>query len=454
MEKKVSSTKLGLMFAVPQFLWGALARMENTFFFFFLTNVALLSTAAMAKVTSIGSTLIAFSSILSGIIMQSANFKGGKYRPWLLYGSIGVLIGSFMQFTTLTNAAQGTLVIWFTVGYVLKNFAYSFTTTSYASLITVVSPDNDTRMKINSWGMLGSNIMQMIFGATAVAFVAFFSKPATGYGVLGNLVSIFAILGFLYLWWVARDADKGFTDSEVKVEDRTKVNIWEMIKYSIGNKYTILFLLAMWCKVASSLLINFSIAYYYTYNAGSTALLTSYLTLSTFITIIACYITPYLAKLFKGARNTYGYALIGYFAVFIIAYLLKSSVTAVTILISINQFFWGIYMSAELPLFMGIIDYTEYKTGKDLTAFMMSLQTFSIKVGIIIATSSLAFGLLKIGFEATAMTQSAIDKIPIVVFLFPAIYSLIAAGCTFLIPLTDDKINEYREKNKASKISK
>ncbi len=457
-KNKVSSTKLGIIYSIPSFLWGMLAKMENTFFIFFLTNIALLSTAGMAKVTSIGATLIAFSSLFSGIIMQSVTFKSGKYRPWLIYGGIAVLIGRFMQFTALPNKSEGFLVAWFLIGYVLMNFAFSFTTTSYNSLILVVAPNSDTRMKINSWKNLANSVMQLIFGATAVGFIAKFGQTAAaGYAIYGNMTSILFFAGCLFLWSISKNEDTtvaATAATEVKVEDKTKVNIWEMVKYSFGNKNTILFLLAMWCKVASSLLINFSLAYYYTYNVGSKALLTTYLTLSTFITIIACYLTPFIAKIFKGSRNTYGSAMVGYFAVFVLAFLLKSNPVIVTILIAINQFFWGIYQSAELPLFMGVIDYTEYKTGKDLTAFMMSIWTFAIKIGIIIANSTLAFGLLKIGFEAKAVTDSAISKIPIIVFLFPAGYAILGAIFAFLIPLTDDKIAEYHEKNQASKAAK
>lgn len=454
MENKTNSTKLGILYSIPSFLEGMLAQMENTFFFFFMTDIALLSTAATAKVSSIGSALIAVSSLFSGVVMQSITFKKGKYRPWLIYGGIGILIGRFMQFTKI-NASESVLIIWFIVGYVLMNFAYAFTSTSYNALVSMISPDNDTRVKIVSWKTVASNIMKLIFGAVSVGFIAMFDNAVTGYSVFGNITGVLAFAGCLFLFYISRNSDDAkLAGTAEKKEDTTKVNIIEMLKYTFINKNAILFLLAMWCKVASSLLITFSVAYYYNYTANNPAMLSVYLTLSSFITILAAFVTPFLAKLCKGVRNTYGISLFGYAVVFVLAFILKTNALIVTILLSINQFFWGVYQSAELPLFMGVIDYTEYKTGKDLTAFMMSVWTFSIKVGIVIANASLSFGLLKIGFEATAITESAIASLPVVVFLIPAVYAVLGGVFTFLIPLSDAKIQEYRELNKAKKEAK
>lgn len=453
MEQKTSSvesTKLAIKFAIPTFLEGMLAQMENSYFIFFMSSICLMSTAAVAKVTGIGSTLIAISSLFSGIIMQSITFKKGKYRPWLIIAAVGILIGRAMQFTKI-NASENVLVTWFIVGYLLMNFAYAFTCTAEQSLMTSAAPDGSTRVKMSSWRTVGSNVMKLIFGAVALPFIQSFASEVAGYSVMGIITGVLAAIGGFFLFFTTKPSDDVQVVAGDKSKDNTKVNIIEMLKYTVINKDAILFYLAMWFKVASSLLIAFSISFYFQYYVGNMAMMTIYLTSSSFVKIVGSFVTPYIAKLFKGVRNTYGGALIGYCVLFVVCFLLKGNPAVVAVILSINEFFWGVYQSAELPLYMGVIDETEYKSGKDLTAFMMSVWTFGIKVGIIIANFCLTQGMLTIGFEAAAVTEEAVSKLPIICLLGPALLAALAAVFTFLIPLTDDKIAEYRAANAAKK---
>ena len=109
---EVNTKKAVWLLAVPAFLTGILAYLENNFFAIFLTNVAMLSNEAYTKVTVTGASIIAFSSLVSGILVQKVNFKKGKNRPWLIPMAIAIVIGRYMQFTPI-KAAESTLVLWF-----------------------------------------------------------------------------------------------------------------------------------------------------------------------------------------------------------------------------------------------------------------------------------------------------------------------------------------------------
>ena len=179
------------------------------------------------------------------------------------------------------------------------------------------------------------------------------------------------------------------------------------------------------------------------------SLLTFYLSATSFIAIIGSFITPFLAKLFKGTKNTYSGGMLVYGLLLLAAFFAKSSVLAVTILACAAQLFWGVYMSAEQPLFLAVIDYTENKTGKDLRAFMLGLNTFCIKVGNIIATTTIGIALLKIGFDAANVTEHALKWLPFVVLGIPAIYAFISCTSSGLLPLSDSEIVRLRKENEA-----
>lgn len=447
---KINTNKADFLGAFPAFFMGALAYMENSFFVIFLTNYAMLSTKGMGTVTSLGSTLIAFASLISGVLMQKINFKSGKYRPWLIPMGILIIIGRYMQFTKI-NASENVLVIWFMAGYLISNFAFSFTTTSHGALCGAMATEPEHRVQMGAWKMGFGRLMQLLFSLVAVNMIAALGgdNPARGYSIVGTGNAVLHFIGCLMLFIVTKNVNDAARDAKGEVKENARVSIWEMIKYSIFNKCTILFMLASWFKVGSNMVLAMTMAYYYTYIGGDMSLFTVYLTATSFVAIAGSVITPFLCKLFKGTRNTYSGGMLVYGLFLLAAFFLKGNVLVVTILAVCAQLFWGVYMSAEQPLFLAVIDYTENKTGKDLRAFMLGLNTFCIKVGNIIATTTIAVALGAIGFEAANVTAAALKGLPFVVLGIPAIYAFISCTSSRLLPLPDDEIRRLRQEIEA-----
>ena len=440
---EVNSKKATWILSIPMFLTGALAYLENNFFAIFLTNVALLSVAAYTTVTVTGSSIIAFASLVSGILVQKINFKKGKNRPWLIPMAIAIVVGRYMQFTPI-KAAESTMVIWFLVGYVLTNFAFSITSICYDSIVQRAVTEPNLRVNTGAYRMLGSNLMQFLFSLVAVTLI-----DKAGYSITSLIVSLLTLAGYVFLYVTTKDIPDATVDEKGQITDEQKLSFWEMIKYSIFNKCVILYVLGNIIKTGANIVVVMTMAYYYTYVAGDMALMGVYLSITTFLSIFGAFITPFLAKLFKGPRNTYCWSLAIWAAGLLVAFFCAKSVLIVTICMCVNQLFWGVYMAASGPLFMGCIDYAENKSEKDLRGFLQGLNTFSIKAGNILATTTIGIGLAKIGFNAENMPESAIKALPTLIFLIPAIYALVTVVLYRLLPLTNEYLQQLADENAA-----
>ena len=444
---EVNTKKAVWLLAVPAFLTGILAYLENNFFAIFLTNVAMLSNEAYTKVTVTGASIIAFSSLVSGILVQKVNFKKGKNRPWLIPMSIAIVIGRYMQFTPI-KAAESTLVLWFMGGYVLTNFAYSVTSICYDSIVQRAITEPNLRVNNGAYRMLATNLAQFLFSLVAITLI-----DKAGYSVTSLIVSLLTLAGYAFCYATTKNIPDATVDSKGQITDEQKLSFWQMIKYSIFNRCVPLFVIGNIIKTGANMVCMMTMAYYYTYVAGDMSLMTIYMSITTFLSIFGAFITPFLARLFKGPRNTYCWSLAIYALGLIAAFFFAKNVLIVTVCLCIMQLFWGVYMAASGPLFMGCIDYAENKSGKDLRGFLQGINTFSIKAGNILATTTIGIGLAKIGFNAANMPESAVKALPVLTFLVPAIYSLITVVLYRLLPLTNEYLQKLADENAARRAA-
>ena len=98
-------------------------------------------------------------------------------------------------------------------------------------------------------------------------------------------------------------------------------------------------------------------------------------------------------------------------------------------------------------LFSDTVIYGEWKTGKNIRAFTMALQTFPIKVGVLIRSGVITFGLMAIGFVAnTEPRPRVVDGISSIMSFAPAIACIISAGIFYFgYHIEDERVLRMEE---------
>jgi glucuronide carrier protein len=84
--------------------------------------------------------------------------------------------------------------------------------------------------------------------------------------------------------------------------------------------------------------------------------------------------------------------------------------------------------------------YGEWKTGKNIQAFTMSLLTLPIKVAVLLRSAIMTVGLTAIGFVAnTVPSQKVVDGISSIMIFSPAVACVTAAAIFYFGYRIEDK---------------
>lgn len=85
-----------------------------------------------------------------------------------------------------------------------------------------------------------------------------------------------------------------------------------------------------------------------------------------------------------------------------------------------------------------------YRTGKDSSAFIMSMSILPIKIGIAFGGGVIGYGLAVIGYNPNAeMTPEMVSGIMKLVSLVPAAFCIIPLFIIIFYKLTDAKVAEF-----------
>ena len=101
-------------------------------------------------------------------------------------------------------------------------------------------------------------------------------------------------------------------------------------------------------------------------------------------------------------------------------------------------------MAIGPAMYMDTAEYGFYKTGKDCSAFIMSMSILPIKIGIAIGGGVIGYGLAIIGYSPAAeVTPELVSGIMKLVSLVPAAFCVIPFFIMIFYNLTDTKVAEF-----------
>jgi Na+/melibiose symporter-like transporter len=417
-----------------------------------------LSAAMMGSILALTGLVDTVSVPCIAVIIQKANFKSGKFRPWLLLGGSLCALFSWLRFTDI-GVGPGGQAFYFGLMYVLCYVAFNFAYSAYTGIMPLLAKDPEERVGLASCRIQFNSISKFVLGLVSVQMIAFFSgggkENAMGYSIFAAILAVLVFFGFFQLYRLAKPIDVQ-TNNENAATATTKnssnVSISEMLQ-SIISLPMLLYLIAAILKIGTFFSVTSIAAYYYDYVIGSRALLTVFLSGSMLLMFCGAMITPFVARRVGGARNTFICGGIIYGGAMLISYFAKNSGAAFTIFMCLGYVGYSFMHASEAAVYSTLVDYTQFKTGKDLKGFLMSIFTLSPKVGSVLQGAILGIGLTAIGFVKDDLTKSAIQGIPVLMSLLPAILMGITVVCMSLFPLTDKKVREMQAavENKTTK---
>ena len=352
----------------------------------------------------------AFNDPIMGVIVAKTRTKWGKFRPWLLIGTITNAVVLYLMFAAPPKLDGAGLVAYAAITYILWGVTYTMMDIPYWSMIPAFTDAGKERENLTTLARSCAGV-----GSAIITIVTMIAVHALGGANERIGFQYFAaIIAVLFVVFIAVTCINVKEKSTVNVES---ASVGQMFKALIQNDQAMTVVVTIVLINCSIYLTSNLVIYFFKYDFGGTGWYNSYTLFNTFgggIQILSMMLFfPLLRKFFSNIRIFYiclSSAIIGYAVLLCLAFVNMSSV----FLLFIPGFFIfaanGVLQVLTTIYLANTVEYGELKNNRRDESVIFSMQTFVVKLasGVAALLASLCLTVFKLS-EGTDVSEA--DKI-------------------------------------------
>ena len=389
---------------------------------FFYTDIFGLSPANAGLVFFIAKIWDAITDPIMGYIADNTSTRWGKFRPYILFGSVPALIMIVLCFTS-PDLSQSGKFYWALFTYITFTTFYTVIAIPVGSLIPAMTQDRDERTSLASFRFLGASSGSIAVAVLTLPLVGLFSSPQYGFPIVIACLAFFgAIFAFLCFYNTKEIYSKPYEKN---------IGFKEIIKMIFTNfplHFVILALLTTWVANNTKQLTTI---YFVKYNLN----LEAYFSPILLGVILQIMFGAYLTNLIKHRFEKKSLFMIGTF-LYVITDLIVYFITGYEnfwLLAFVTSFgFIGFGMAGVMAWSMiaDTVEYGEWKSGFRAEGLLNAAHVFVFKLSVGVSAWLAGFVLETTNYVANApiQNQETLEGLTIMGFIFPAI-----AGTTAII---------------------
>lgn len=352
----------------------------------------------------------AFNDPFMGILIAKTQSRWGRFRPWILSGTVLNAVVLYALFAVPESASDNTMRVWLAVVYLLWGITYTVMDIPYWSMIPAITTVGKERENISAMARSCAGV-----GSAIPTVLTMIIVPVLGGGA--GLMN--RRIGFKY--WALIIAVV-FVVSEVicvlNVKEKNEANveahdIKSMFMALFANDQAVAVVVSIILINTSLYLTSNLVYYYFAYDIGDGS--GAYSIFNGFggaSQILAMMLFPLFRKFIEKRKLFYvaaGMEITGYGLILILAF---SNITRIT---PQNSYGWMVCFLPGLLIFMGSgllnvlltvflsdsIDYGEYLTGRRDESVICSMQTFVVKLASGVSAFLAGIGIKLVGLKVT-----------------------------------------------------
>ena len=386
-------------------------------------------------------TFDAFNDPLMGIVVGKTNTKMGRFRPWILLGTIINAVVLYFMFAMPEGLEGNRLLILASVMYILWGVTYTIMDIPYWSMLPAITAPGKERETLSVIARSCAGLGYAIPTALAMTLVAVLGggDEMKGFRLLGLLVAVFFVVAI------------SITVATVKEKNQNEIQtptIKEMFQALIQNDQALAVVLAIVIFNASLYLTQNLALYFFKYDIGNAELFGIFGTVGGVAQILAMTSLPLLRKrfttntIFIGAIVT---AIVGYVFLFILGSLNITNIVLLAVAAAVIFVGFGLATVLTTIFLADTVDYGEWKSGQRNESVIFSLQTFVVKLASAISVfiAGVGLDLIKLDVEAATQTASTLLGMRVIMTMIP-ILGLVCAIILFKkkYKLTEEKLRD------------
>lgn len=423
----------------------------------YFLDVMGISAAAIAVLLLVARVFDAFNDPIMGVLVAKTKTRWGKFRPWLLVGTITNAVILYMMFSIPPTLDGAGLVAYASVTYILWGLTYTMMDIPYWSMIPAFTQSGKEREGLSAFARSCAGV-----GSALISIITVMSVAALGRkfgGTTDNEInrigySKFALI--IAILFVAFITITCLVIKEKSTVDMKSASIKDMFKALIQNDQAMTVVVAI-VMINTALYITQQLVYFFlkydfspaTYQADFTL----FNTVGGGCQILAMMLLfPILRKVMDTIRIFYtcfGMAVTGYILIIIISYTGTSNVKWLLIPAALIMAAVGVLNVIITVFLANTVDYGELKNHRRDESVIFSMQTFVVKLasGIAGFLSSMVLFVFNINSdknaEAVAISETSSLGLRLSMTLIPIVVLLVG----FVVfrkkyILSDDRMDE------------
>ena len=407
------------------------------FLMFFYTDVAGLPVAAVSTMLMATRLWDAINDPIMGLLADRTRSRHGKYRPWLIWMTLPLIVSGVLVFTIPNGSTTFKLVYAF-ITYTLVGMMYTAINLPYAALMGVMTPDSKERTILGTFRYIGSFTGNFVPQLTLLALVAFIGRGNQQLGFTGAMIIYGLMAGALFFFTFKS------TRERVKPVKEAKSSVRKDLGYLFRNRPWITIAIAGMLSLIGLSIKNAIAIYYFKYYVGNEGLVSSFLAVGTAGAMLGIICTKWVVKFLGSKRQAYIITNlltgIGY-AIFFIAR--PENVVMLYVINFISWFVNGPVMPLMVSLYADTADYGEWKFGRRTTGLIYASGTAAIKMGMTFGGAFCGWILAAFGYVANQdQVQSSLDAMRGLMSWVPALFAIGAVIVLIFYPINRKKEEE------------
>ena len=416
----ILSFKTKFFYAGGDFAINIMWQLTVFYLLFFYTDIFGLSPAKAGLVFFIAKIWDAITDPIMGYIADNTFTRWGKFRPYILFGSVPALIAIIMCFTSPNLSPIGKFY-WALFSYITFTTLYTIIAIPIGSLIPAMTNDVNERTSLASFRYLGASSGSIVVAVLTLPLVGMFSSSKIGFPITVSIFALFALVFFFLCFY--------FTNENFSKVYKKRVSIKDTISMVMSNSplhFIIIALLGTW--VANNIK-QVTTIYFVKYNLQ----LEAYFSLILLAAILLIMFGAYLANVIKNLFEKKTIYIIGSM-LYVVTDLIIYFITGYE-----NLWFFGFITSfgfigfgmagvVAWSMLADTIEFGEWKSGFRAEGVLNSSYVFLFKLSVGFSAWLAGYILESTNYIANSTTQSieTLKGLFLMGYIFPAIAGTIA----------------------------
>ncbi|KAB0300253.1 melibiose:sodium transporter MelB [Vibrio fortis] len=396
------------------------------FLMFYFTDVAGLSAAFVGTIFLAARIIDAVTDPMMGVIVDNTRSKFGKFRPWIVIGTMLnaiVLVGLFS-----THMFEGTtLYIYAAAAYILWGLTYTIMDIPYWSMIPALSSERQEREKLVVWPRLFASLAWFITGTYGLHIVGELGNGNQGDGFF-NVAMLIAVLFVMSAFLIARNVKEKAAPANAKPAEKfsfkdvlTIIGKNDQLKALIGTVLSF--------QIANLLVGGFAI-YYFSYALGNAELFPVYMAVAGAAEVAGVFLFPRIAS-FLPRKLLWpiacGFPIISCVLLLLMGFIAPANALMIGMAGAAIKFGVGIANALQTVMLADVVDYGEHKTGRRSESVIFSVQTMLVKFAGAAGGFIVGVGLSVVGYVPNVeQSTSTIMGLEFMMIGLPAIMMTIS----------------------------